>query len=200
MRVAVLAFDTDEAAAPYRFGLATGLQRSLNVIDNLYVPPVGDTLVVAQRTDAAKLDTTVFANAFEAQALVSGLVSTAGDEARVNVFLAEPGQETRQVAVDGTLQNPADLLGKVADTVIRELNLSVSTEDRAQLATVVAQTPTLADLSAVGEAGLGLGVTDSPELEQAAGGRLELGTFRTRRGARRSRSRRRGADPLAKGG
>ena len=58
-RVAVLAFDTDEAAAPYRFGLATGLQRSLNVIDNLYVPPVGDTLVVAQRTDAAQLDTTV---------------------------------------------------------------------------------------------------------------------------------------------
>ena len=167
-RVAVLAFDTDEAAAPYRFGLATGLQRSLNVIDNLYVPPVGDTLVVAQRTDAAQLDTTVFADAFEAQALVSGLVSTAGDEARVDVFLAEPGQETRRVAVDGTLQNPADLLGKVADTVIRELGLSVSTEDRAQLAAVIAQTPTLADLGTVGEAGLGLGVTDSAELEQAA--------------------------------
>jgi hypothetical protein len=74
----VLAFDTDEDAAPYRFGLATGLQRSLNVIDDLYLPPVGDTLVVAQNTDTAALDTTVFAEAFGAQALVSGLVTSAG--------------------------------------------------------------------------------------------------------------------------
>ena len=168
VRVAVLAFDTDEAAAPYRFGLATGLQRSLNVIDNLYVPPVGDTLVVAQRTDAAKLDTTVFADAFGAQALVSGFVSTSGDEARVDVFFAEPGKETRSVPVNGTLQNPADLLGKVADTVINELGLSISAEDRAQLAAVVAQTPALAELGVVGEASLGLGVSDSAELEQAA--------------------------------
>ncbi len=69
VRLAVLAFDTDDAASPYRFGLATGLQRSLNVIDNLYVPPVGDTLVVAQNTEASELDTTVFAEAFGAQAL-----------------------------------------------------------------------------------------------------------------------------------
>ena len=167
-RVAVLAFDTDDAAAPYRFGLATGLQRSLNVIDNLYVPPIGDTLVVAQRTDAAQLDTTVFADAFGAQALVSGLVSTAGDAARVDVFIAEPGQAARRVSVNGTLQNPADLLGKVAATVVRELNLTISAEDQAQLDAVVAQTPTLADLSTVGEAGLGLGVGDSAELKQAA--------------------------------
>lgn len=167
-RLAVLAFDTDADAVPYRFGLATGLQRSLNVIDNLYVPPVGDTLVVAQNTDAAALDTTVFAEAFGVQALVSGLVSTDGDAAQVDVFIAEPGQGTRRVAVNGTLQDPADLLGKVVEAVVRELKLNVTPQDRAQLDAVVAQTPALDKLGVVGEAALGLSLADSPELTQAA--------------------------------
>ncbi len=169
-RLAVLAFDTDAAAAPYRFGLATGLQRSLNVIDNLYVPPVGDTLIVAQNTDAAELDTTVFAEAFGVQALVSGLVSTSAGAAQVDIFFAEPGQDTRRVAVSGTLQDPADLLGKVVDTVVQELALNVSPEDRAELDAVIAQTPALSALGVVGEAALGLAVADSPELTQAAAG------------------------------
>ncbi len=168
VRVAVLAFDADEAAAPYRFGLATGLQRSLNVIDNLYVPPVGDTLIVAQSTDAAELDTTVFAEAFGVQALVSGLVTTTAAAAQVDIFFAEPGQETRRVAVEGTLQDTADLLGKVVDTVVSELELSITPEDRAELDAVVAQTPSLDKLGVVGEASLGLAVADSPELTQAA--------------------------------
>lgn len=168
MRLAVLAFDTDEAAAPYRFGLATGLQRSLNVIDGLYVPPVGDTLIVAQSADAQTLDTTVFAEAFGAQALVSGLVSTSGDAAQAEVFFAEPGRETRRVTVDGTLQNPADLLGKVVAMVVSELELSVSAEDQAQIDAVVAQTPALSELGVAGEAALGLSAADSPELAAAA--------------------------------
>lgn len=165
----MLAFDTDAAAAPYRLGLATGLQRALNVIDNLYAPPVGDTLVVAQGTPEADLDTAVFAEAFGAQALVSGLVTTTeGGGAQVSVFLAETGEEPRQVPVEGTLSDTEGLLGAVLDTVVRELELPVSVEDQAQLEAVVAQTPALEDLGAVGEAALGLGGTDSPELAAAA--------------------------------
>ena len=170
VRLAVLAFDTDEAAAPYRLGLATGLQRSLNVIDNVYAPPVGDTLLVAQSTETAQLDTTVFAEAFGARALVSGLVTSDGDAATVEVFFAEANAETRRVAVEGQLSDPAGLLGSVVDTVVRELGLSVSTEDQAQLAAVVAQTPPLETLNAVAEASLGLARTDSPELTEAAAG------------------------------
>jgi hypothetical protein len=51
-RLVVLAFDADDADSPYRLGLATGLQRVLNVIDGVYVPPVGDTLLVARRAEA----------------------------------------------------------------------------------------------------------------------------------------------------
>lgn len=170
VRLAVLAFDTDDAASPYRFGLATGLQRSLNVIDNLYVPPVGDTLVVAQNTETAQLDTTVFAEAFGAQALVSGLVQTDGDAVTVEVFFAEPGAETRRVPVTGTLSDPTGVLGSVVSTVVDELNLQLSSEDQAQIDAVVAQTPALSDLAVVSEAALGLSFADSTALEQAAAG------------------------------
>ena len=168
-RVAVLAFDTDAAATPYRLGLATGLQRALNVIDGLYAPPVGDTLVVAQGTPEAELDTTVFAEAFGARALVSGLVTTTeGGGAQVSVFLAETGQEPRQVPVEGTLADTQGLFSAVLETVIQELELPLTPEDRAELEAVVAQTPALSELGAVGEAALGLGGTDSPELAAAA--------------------------------
>ena len=170
VRLAVLAFDADEAAAPYRLGLATGLQRSLNVIDNLYVPPVGDTLLVAQSTETAQLNTNVFAEAFGVQALVSGLVTSAGDAVTVEVFFAEADAETRRVAVEGQLSDPAGLLGSVVDTVISELELTLSTADQAQLEAVVAQTPPLGNLSAVAEASLGLARADSPELAEAAAG------------------------------
>ncbi len=170
VRLAVLAFDADQAAAPYRLGLATGVQRSLNVIDNVYAPPVGDTLLVAQSTETTQLDTTVFAEAFGARALVSGLVTSDGDAVTVEVFFAEGNAETRRVSVEGQLSDPAGLLGSVVDTVVSELGLSVSTEDQAQLAAVVAQTPPLETLSAVAETSLGLARADSPELEEAAAG------------------------------
>lgn len=168
VRLAVLAFDTDEAAAPYRFGLATGLQRSLNVIDGLYVPPVGDTLIVARSTETAQLDTTVFAEAFGAQALVSGVVTASAEGAAVDIFFAEPGEETRRVAARGQLDDPAGLLRNVVDTVIAELELDVSEADRAELDAVIAQTPALSHLAVVGEASLGLPYTDSPALAEAA--------------------------------
>lgn len=167
-RVAVLAFDTDAAASAYRLGLATGLQRALNVIDNLYVPPVGDTLIVAQNTATAQLDTTVFAEAFGAQALVSGLVSSSGETLSVQIFFAEPGVDTRQVTVEGTRGDLAGLLKSVTDTVVDELELTLGANDQAELEAVTAQVPPLADLAAVGEASLGLGGTDSPELQDAA--------------------------------
>ncbi len=170
VRVAVLAFDADEAAAPYRLGLATGVQRSLNVIDNVYAPPVGDTLLVARSTDTAQLDTAVFAEAFGARALVSGLVTSNGDAATVEVFFAQGDAETRRVTVEGQLSDPAGLLGSVVDTVVSELGLNVSTEDQAQLAAVVAQTPPLDGLGAVAEASLGLSRADSAELTEAAAG------------------------------
>ncbi len=171
-RLAVLTFDTDAASSDYRLGLATGLQRALNVIDNVYVPPVGDTLVLAQNTDPAQLDTSVFADAFEVQALVSGLVSSSGEDLgedlAVTLFFADTEGETRRVTVEGTRGDLAGLLKSVTDTVVDELGLALGANDQAELDAVTAQVPPLEDLAALGEISLGLGGEDSSGLQAAA--------------------------------
>jgi len=169
-RVAVLTFDATEAAAPYRLSLATGLQRSLNVLDGVYAPPVGDTLLVAQSyNEREALNTEVFAEAYDAGALVSGLVGVSGETVSVDLIFAGPGyEETKRVPVEGPREDPAELLQTVVDAVVAELGLSVSEEDRAQLRAVAAQAPSFESLRAVGEASLDLDDVDTPALQEAA--------------------------------
>lgn len=183
-RLLVLAFDAGDATSPYRFGLATGLQRTLNVIDGVFVPPVGDTLLVAQRAEAqGALSTDAFAEAFGARALVSGLVGTvtgtspgssgldrtAGETVTVELIFAGPDYaETQRVPLEGPGDDPAALLEAVVAAVVSELNLTLSPEDEAQVAAVVAQTPSLESLAAASEAALGLEARDTPELQAAA--------------------------------
>ncbi len=163
-RLPVLAFDGQGEAEPYRLGLATGLQRTLNVVDGVYVPPVGDTLLVAQRFEGqGTLSPEIFAEAYDASVLVSGVIEVSGAQAQVQVIFAGPDYPApRVISVNGSLDAPEQLLASVTNTVISELGLSVSADDRAQIDAVLAQTPPLSDLSAVAEASLGL-QTNSPE-------------------------------------
>jgi tetratricopeptide (TPR) repeat protein len=158
VRIVVLPFSAIGSAAPYQVGLATALQRSLNVIDGLYVPPVGDTLIVTQRLeDRNELSAARVASAFAASAVVSGRVTPVGSEAEVLLGFAGPAfPEIRDVIVRGPLSNPAQLTSLVLEAVIRELGLQPSSSDRNQLQQVVAQTPSLPSLNAVGEVSLRL--------------------------------------------
>ena len=61
------------------------------------------------------------------------------------------------------------MLTSVANTVISELGLSVSAEDRAQIDAVLAQTPPIGTLSAVAEASLGLQTSNPSSLEVLGG-------------------------------
>jgi tetratricopeptide (TPR) repeat protein len=70
--------------------------------------------------------------------------------------------------VSGPSDDPAALLEAVVAAVVAELELDLSPEDEAQVTAVVAQTPSLASLGAVGEAALGLEARDTPELQAAA--------------------------------
>ncbi len=170
-RLPVLAFDAQGNAAPYRLGIATGLQRVLNVIDGVYAPPVGDTLLVAQRFEGqGTLSPEVFAEAYDAAALVSGVVEVSGNQAQVQIIFAGPDYPTpRVVTVNGALDAPGALLTSVTNTVVSELGLSVSAQDREQIDAVLAQTPPLENLSAVAEASLGLQTSDSAALETVLG-------------------------------
>ena len=170
-RLPVLAFDAQGDAAPYRLGVATGLQRALNVIDGVYVPPVGDTLLVAQRFEGqGTLSPEVFAEAYDASALVSGVVEVSGGQAQVQIIFAGPDYPApRVVTVNGALGAPEALLTSITNTVIGELGLSVSAQDREQVDAVLAQTPPLENLSAVAEASLGLQTSDASALETVLG-------------------------------
>ena len=170
-RLPVLAFDAQGEATPYRLGLATGLQRTLNVIDGVYVPPVGDTILVAQRfEDQGTLNPAIFAEAYDASTIISGVVTVAGSQAQVQLILAGPDYpEPRVITVNGPLDAPEQLLTSVVNTVISEVGLSVSAEDRAQINAVLTQTPPLTALSAVAEASLGLQTSDPVSLEALSG-------------------------------
>nr|MDQ3398860.1 hypothetical protein [Deinococcota bacterium] len=83
-RIVVLPFTTTETASPYAAGMAASLQRSLNVIDHVYVPPVGDVLAVAERLRSLeRLSPASLAEAFDAVAVVSGRVEATGAEAQI---------------------------------------------------------------------------------------------------------------------
>ena len=170
-RLPVLAFDGQGEAEPYRLGLATGLQRTLNVIDGVYVPPVGDTLLVAQRFEGqGTLSPEIFAEAYNASVLVSGVIEVTNSQAQVQIIFAGPDYPApRVISVNGALDAPEQLLTSVTNTVISELGLSVSADDRAQIDAVLEQTPPLSDLSAVAEASLGLQTSSSEALETVLG-------------------------------
>ena len=170
-RLPVLAFDAQGDALPYRLGLATGLQRTLNVIDGMYVPPVGDTLLVAQRFEGqGTLSPEVFADAYDASAIISGVVSASRSQAQVQIIFAGPDYPApKAVTINGPLDAPETLLTSLTNTVISELGLNVSAEDRGQIDAVLAQTPPLTDLSAVAESALGLQTNDPTSAETVLG-------------------------------
>lgn len=169
-RVVVLAFEASGGVQAYGTGLPTGLQRSLNVINGVYVPPVGDTLLVTRRLqDLDTLSADQVAAAFDAQAVVSGQVSEEGGAAVVRLGFSGPAHpDTSDVIVEGPSNDPAALLGQVAEAVIDTLGLTLAAQDRQELELVVAQTPSLASLESVSLASLRLQAPSRAELNAAA--------------------------------
>lgn len=170
-RLVVLNFDAQEAKlAPLRLGLATTIQRGLNVIDGVYVAPVGEAMVLAQHTPKAELTAPAFAAAFSAKALISGNVAqlTPQGDVKVELFIDGPDEPLRKVAVTGSSHNLPKLSQDLNATLIRELDLSATPQDRQELAAVAQETPALSQFAAVARASLGVGAQDTPGLAQAA--------------------------------
>lgn len=169
-RVVVLPFETVGAAEAYRVGLATGLQRSLNVVNGVFSPPVGDAFMVFQRQFARNEATPdTIAAAFSASVLISGRVTPAGNQAQVTLGFSGPDYpQIKEVSVTGPLDNPKQLLTNITNAVVNELGVRVSAEDRAQLERMYASAPSLPSLQAVGEASLRLPTLNTAALTAAA--------------------------------
>lgn len=169
-RIVVLPFSAAESTEAYGLGLAVGLQRSLNLIDGVYVPPPGDSLLVTNRLQRqGNLSPETVSAAYNATAIVSGQFNLAGDQ--VNIVLGFAGVNfpvIKDVLLQASASDTRDLMQRVTDTVIQELQLSVSVSDRQQLNSVIAQTPSLPSLQAVAQASLRLDAPNMSELEAAA--------------------------------
>ena len=169
-RVVVLPFDADETVEAYGLGLATGVQRSLNVIDNVYVPAVGDAfLYTTKLVEENRVDVLTIASAFEADVILSGTVTAQGSIAQILLGFAGPAfPEIKDVLVTANLDNPDDMLAQVVNTVVAELALGVSSADRAELTAAFAQMPSVPSLGPVAEASLRLPALSLSNLATAA--------------------------------
>ena len=157
-RIAVLPFDAQGSTDTYGFGMATALQRSLNVIDNVYAAPVGDTFLYTRRLiDENRVSVENVASAFGASVVVSGRLAVQADSAAAVLSFAGPlYPDAKDVSLNVASGSPAALSAAVVDAVINELELGVSASDRTQLGAVTAQTPSVPSLAAVAQGALRL--------------------------------------------
>jgi tetratricopeptide (TPR) repeat protein len=169
-RIVVLPFNATSSIEAYGLGLATSLQRSLNAINNVYVPPIGDAFQVTQRLlKTEQLTPTNVANAFESTVLVAGDIKDEGGNTG-SVLLGFSGPDypqSKQVEITVDLNSPRSLVQKVSDAVVRELGLNATPDDLREVSAINTQVPSAPSLNAVSEAALQLSATGLSALEAA---------------------------------
>jgi Flp pilus assembly protein TadD len=168
-RVVILPFNASGSIAAYGLGLATSLQRSLNAINNVYVPPIGDSFQVVQRLlQAEQLTPTNVAEAFQSSVLVAGDIKAEGSTGSVLLGFSGPDYPTsKQIEVIVLLDSPAVMVQQVAEAIIRELNLNATPDDLREVAAINAQVPSAPSLNAVSESALQLSSRGLSNLEAA---------------------------------
>ena len=154
--------------ASWQIGLATGLQRSLNVLDGVFVPPVGDPVVLAERAAAADLDpVAVLRERFGADALVGGRVASAPGGLDVTLERYGPGGATASDTVTVPAV-PVEALQVVVDAAIELLGLQPSEAERRAALAVAAEAPSIESLQVVAVTTARLAPPDPAQLRAAA--------------------------------
>ncbi len=170
MRIVILPFNASSSIEAYGLGLATSLQRSLNAINNVYVPPVGDAFQVTQRLlQTEQINPANVASAFDAGVLIAGdIKEEANNTGSVLLGFSGPDYpESKQVEVTVPLDSPRALVQQVTDAILRELNLNATPDDLREVSAINTQVPSAPSLNAVSEAALQLSATGLSGLEAA---------------------------------
>ena len=162
LRVLVLPFDASEAAESYGLGLAVGVQRALNTLEGVYVPPVGDGALVSSRAAGLVEDLTgTVAGLFDADALVSGAITLSDSGYRVTLAFSGPRfPQGEQV----TFEVPAvssTLVRTTTENVVSQLGISVDGTVQARLDAVASQAPSVFSMGPIGLAAGRLGASVS---------------------------------------
>ena len=145
-RVVVMPFDAGSASATYQLGLPTALQRSLNEIPNLYVPPVGDAALVMQKAQQAGKDPLATVRSlFGADAVVGGKVDGSGNTVTVTLTLDQGGKKQTLTAQASDGQ-PASVARAAAKTLAQALQPDLGATVLKRIDQAAAQTPSLPSL------------------------------------------------------
>lgn len=167
-RVVAVPLQGPPELAPWQIGVAAGLQRSLNVIDGVFVPPIGDPVVLAERASEAGLEVApVLLERFGAAAVIGGRVASApsGLDVTLQRFGPEGVESSRTVTVP---QGPAEALPVLVREATELLGLTPSEDDLRAAEAVAAEAPGAESLLAVALASSRLSAPDPAALRSAA--------------------------------
>jgi tetratricopeptide (TPR) repeat protein len=150
-RVVVLPFDASRSVEAFGLTTAAALQRALNQVDGIYVPPVGDPLIVLQRASQAGVDPLAeIERLFEADVIVLGvIVGTSSIEVELVVSV---GGEDRVERVNGSINDVAALWRQLAERVVALAGVRAGGADMAEIRQVLATAPEVPALAPLGVA------------------------------------------------
>lgn len=168
-RIVILPFSASSGIDAYGLGLATALQRSLNVVNGVYAPPVGDAFLYTQKLlNENDLSIQKVADAFRASVIIAGDVSGDGTTGVVTLGFSGPKYpQTKDISVNVSLNSPAQMVTQVAEAVLKELALATAPNDLSELSAMTGQVPSAPSLNAVSEAALRLPGLNVSTLETA---------------------------------
>lgn len=168
VRIVVLPFETAASLEAYGLGLPVSLQRSLNALDGVYAPPVGDAALVAGRAAAAG-DEAALARTFAADLVVGGRVEGEGRALTATLAVRGPGlAEPVTVGARAADGSPAALARAAVEAVVGLLRVAPGQGDLQEALRTAGETPPLAALEPVAQAGARLGAPPLARLREAA--------------------------------
>lgn len=149
-RIVVLPFEAEGSVEAFAVAFPTAMQRALNEVDGVYVPPVSDPSVVLQRV-APISDTPVseLIRVFGADQVVFGRLLGSDNVTLELVMIDRDGQE-RLRSLSGNARNLPGLWQAAVDAVLDYANVTVTPGDRAAVTRILADAPSLASLGPVG--------------------------------------------------
>lgn len=148
-RIVVFPFDAGRSVEALGLASASALQRALNQVDGVYVPPVGDALIVLQRANEAGVDPVATAQRlFQADAVVFAQV-TGQSQLEVELVVVSGGDE-RRTTVRGTLAELSTLWRSLAERLLEEAGVRVAPAELAQLRLAIPTAPSLPALGPLG--------------------------------------------------
>jgi tetratricopeptide (TPR) repeat protein len=165
-RLVVFPFDVGRSIEALGLASASAVQRALNQVDGVFVPPVGDALLVLQRANEAGLDPIETARRlFQADALVLARI-TGQSQLEVELVVVV-GSEDRSETLRGQVADLTALWRSVAETSLRLAGVGVSPADLSQLRGALERAPSLPALGPLGVAASRLPAVRLGDLEMA---------------------------------